>query len=79
MAGPCPSYKGRFQVSGFGSMVYPKANFWWSLAFLVLVLVFGLFWGFFPNKGEKIVPSLSYLCGDFRVVRGTEQRLFSSL
>lgn len=42
MAGPFPSYKVRFQMSSFGSIVYSKANLWWLLASLVLVLVLGL-------------------------------------
>lgn len=66
MAGPFPSYKVRFQMSSFGSIVYSKANLWWLLASLVLVFVLGLdfvwFLLFFFHTKENKLFLLSITC-----------------
>lgn len=61
MAGHFPSYRVRFQVLSFEFTVYPKANLWWSLASLVLILGLGLFFRFlFHTKENKLL--LSFTC-----------------
>lgn len=84
MAGHFPSYRVRFQVLSFE---YPNIQIS-SISKgkpLVVTCFSGVDFGFgfvfsfsFSYKGEQIAP-LFYLCGDLRVVRGTEQRLLLSL